>query len=96
MNHEELLSKVNEGRTASVALQWLQPVFDGCEKELNDSMKTLFRAGKYTESILVSHVAQLVAIDTLREKLLSMGRAGETSAKQLRQEDDHGTTDPTF
>lgn len=83
MNHEELFSKIESGKTAGAILNFVEPILAGFEFDLVTSLKTSFRTGNYTELVLACHTAQLCAIDDLRQKLTSMQRTGETSHTQI-------------
>lgn len=90
MNKEELLTQVNEGRTAQVTLQWMQPLFDKQEKQTVESVKALFRAGKHTELVLACHVARLCAIEDLRTELQGLSRRAQSAAESLDEGDING------
>lgn len=97
MTHEELLGQVNVGRSASVALQFLMPLFSEIEKELTTSMKVMFKNGKQTEMTMACHTAQLCLLDELREKLKSLDRVGQTSFEQIeKKEYDDGEPEHYF
>lgn len=85
MNHEDKVKKVNEGRSAVLALQILEPLFKDMEKDLLASVKVLFRTGKYDEQVLACHVAQLVALEDIRGRLEGAQRTGESYFKQIEE-----------
>lgn len=97
MTHEELLGQVNRGRGASVALGFLEPVFNKMEKDLTDSMKMLFKSGKQTEMTMACHTAQLVLLDDLRNQLKTLDRVGQTSFEQIENKEyEDGSEDHDF
>jgi hypothetical protein len=85
MNKEELLSQMNEGRTAQVTLQWMRPLFENQEKQTIESVKALFRAGKHTELVLACHVARLCAIEDLKTELEGLSRRAQSAADKLNE-----------
>lgn len=86
--NEDILSHINEGRTAHTVLAWMDPVFKEVEKNLMDSLKSSFRCGKYTELLLACHVAQLCALEDLRVKIKSIAVRGDSAASDIQKEDD--------
>lgn len=88
---EEQLSHINEGRAASVTLQWIEPLFQKMEKGRIDTLKSCFRSGNYTELVLACHIAQLCAIDDMRENLKGLSRRAESVSQENDSEGlDHG------
>lgn len=87
MKHDELLSQVNEGRTAAVCLQWMAPIFDECEKSIIANLKNSYRTGQTSEMHLASGVASLCTIEDLKSKLSSLSQRGEGAHKKLGEED---------
>lgn len=85
-NNEEKISQINEGRMASITLNWLEPILNKIEKDLGASLKALFRSGQYTENVLVAHTAQLCAIDQLREKLRAIVLIGDAASDEGEEE----------
>lgn len=85
MAKDDLLSHVNEGRTASIMLQWMDPLFAEVEQELVASLKSNFRAGTYTELLLACHVAQLCSIEDLKTKIRSLAHRGDSAAHELNR-----------
>lgn len=83
MDKEELVSKMNDGRTASVLLNWMDPVFKEVSESLLASLKSNFRNGTYSELLLACHVAQLCALDDLKNKISSVAKGGEFAAEEL-------------
>lgn len=83
MNHEDTLSKMNEGRTAQVCLEWMQPMFEQCEKNIVANLKRVIREGKFNETILASGVASLVAIEDLQSMLRATINSGAGASKLL-------------
>lgn len=86
MTHDELLSQVNEGRTASVCMQWMEPLFVDLEKTVIQNLKSAYRTGKYSEVVLASGVAALCTLEDLRSKLSSMSKRGEGAFKKIEEE----------
>jgi hypothetical protein len=83
MDDNQKIALVNEGRTSSILLEQMGPIFERCETELIQSMKAVFMQGKYDESVLVSHVSQLVAIDKLKDHIKQKVNAGERAFADL-------------
>lgn len=80
---EELVSKMNQGHQAQVCLNWLEPVFEECEKAVIANLKHSYRGGKHSEVILASGVASLCTLEDLKSKLSSLVRQGEGAHKAL-------------
>lgn len=80
------MGELNDGRTASILLNWLRPILEQVEIDILNSMKFAFRQGKWTESLLASHIAQLTAIDDLKTKIKGIAVRGERASEELSQE----------
>lgn len=81
--NEDQLSQVNQGRTASIILNWLDPVIKKLEEEALQRLKSLYRSGNYSESKLASGVAELIAIDSMKDKLKAMVNAADSISKEV-------------
>lgn len=88
MTRDDLISKVNDGRTASVLLGWMDQHFKDIERDLLASLKSNFRAGTYTELVLACHVAQLCSIEDLKEKIKAVANGGDSAAKEMQREEE--------
>ena len=72
----------------SVCLQWMDPIFSSREVQVLNSLKSIFRVGKYTEQVLACHIAQLVAIEDIRNQMKSIAAAGDNAASQIIDRED--------
>lgn len=88
MDHEKIVSQINNGSTASVCLQWMQPIFDEVESNIITNLKTKVRQGEVRESVLLSGVSSLIAIEDLKFKLQGIARVGDSARKKLEGEDE--------
>jgi len=87
MPEDDLISQLNDGRTANVLLEWMGPIFEEVEKSTVNSLKSNFRNGSYTELVLACHVAQLCAIEDLKTRIKGIAARGDYAAKRLHQEE---------
>jgi hypothetical protein len=85
MSKDDLLSQLNDGRTANVLLQWMDPIFKDVESNLLNSLKSNFRAGTYTELVLACHVAQLCSLEDLRTTIKGIAARGDTAANKIHE-----------
>jgi len=77
MNEKEI-SKINEGRRASITLDWVTPLFDDQKKKLVTDLKHLYRTGDATEAKLLAVAAGLCTIDEIEFRLKTIVRQGES------------------
>ena len=81
--NEFQMSIIAAGRTASAVLREARPVLESQAADALARLKSLYRAGTFTESKLVALVAELCAIDELIERLDSRIEAATTVQKEL-------------
>lgn len=88
MNHEQIMTQINEGSTANVCLQWMEPIFEQVSNTIVENLKHKVRNGESSELLLASGVASLIAIDDLKAKLQSIARNGNAVRKRLEDKDE--------
>jgi hypothetical protein len=85
MDKESLLTKVHDAHQMSVCAQWMEPLFQQQETQVLAKLKALFRTGNYTEQILACHIAQLTAVEDLRNLMRGISRAGDAAAEEINE-----------
>lgn len=87
MDADKIMSRINEGTTAAVCLNWMEPFFKEIETSIISDLKNSYRMGKYTEASLASCAASLLVIEELKNKLSSKARAAESARKELGEDE---------
>lgn len=85
MTDEKTLSRVNEGRTAQVCLEWMTPMFEKAEKNIISNLKRVIRDGSFSETLLASGLSSLVAIEDLQSMLKATINSGAGASKLLEE-----------
>jgi hypothetical protein len=88
MSKDDLLSQLNDGRTANVLLQWMDPIFKDVERDLLNSLKSNFRQGTYSELLLACHVAQLCSLEDLQTRIKGIAARGDSAATKINEPDE--------
>lgn len=88
MDKETLLAKVHDARTIGTCLQWMEPLFQKQDKTILESLKSLFRRGDYSEQVLACHIAQMCAIEDLRNLMRSITNAGDEASKIIERQEE--------
>ena len=81
---EGLISKINQGHTGAVLMQWLEPILSEVAGEALSKMKRAYRDGKPS----ADYLAQLAVLDEIRSRIDTRIREGREAQKEITRSED--------
>lgn len=83
---EEILTKINMGRTADVVYGHMKPIFDDISRATLNRLKSDFRTGKLDLTGVQSCLAQLTVIEDLEKRLISQMARVERALEKIENQ----------